>query len=228
MTLRDKIALAWSNLGRRRVRTALTSVGVVVGIMTLVTMVSLVNGVQQQVKTQFEKIGLDRVVVRPPGEGLFGGGGGEGGIGGSFNPFDVGGRVSIISNADVQRWKKWPETLQVIPEIEIPASITTGIQLRGRTVSVRIGGDSTPRRGPFTPTPTALAGSLDLPEGRGHIVLSRGTLRALQIPEKGFASRVGQSVQLVLAAPRGQKKTYSLRISGVWRSKAGGSTTRIY
>jgi putative ABC transport system permease protein len=217
MTLRDKIALAWSNLGRRKVRTALTSVGVVVGITTLVTMVSLVNGVQQQVKTQFEKIGLDRVVVRPPGEGLFGGGGGGegGGLGGGFNPFDLGGRTSIITQADVNRWKKWPQALQVIPEIDIPGSIITGLQLRGKTVGVRIGSDSTPRRGPFSSAPAAIAGSLDLPEGRGHIVLSRGTLRALKVPEKDFPSLLGQNATLILAAPRGQKKSFPMQISGV-------------
>jgi putative ABC transport system permease protein len=94
MKLSDKTALAWSNLGRRKVRTALTSIGVIVGIMTVVTMVSLVNGVQQQVRQQFEKIGLDRVVVRPPGEGGFGGG-----MGGGFDPFGFSERTKLITPA---------------------------------------------------------------------------------------------------------------------------------
>jgi len=216
VTLRDQLALAWSNLGRRRVRTALTSTGVVVGIMTLVTMVSLVNGVQQQVKQQFERIGLDRVVVRPQGEGFFGGGGGpgEGDLGG-FNPFDIGGRVGIISPSDITRWQSWPQAVQVVPEIKIPSSITTGVALRGKTVSVRIGSDSIARRGPFSESPEAVVGSLDLPPGRGHIILSQGTLHALRIPDKQFASLLGQSAQIVLVAPRGQRKSYDLRISGV-------------
>ncbi len=81
MTFGDKASISWSNLGRRKVRTALTSVGVIVGITTVVTMVSLVNGVQQQVKEQFEKIGLDRVSVKPLTEGGGGGGFGGGGSG---------------------------------------------------------------------------------------------------------------------------------------------------
>ncbi len=210
MTFRDKSSLAWSNLGRRKVRTALTSVGVVVGITTLVTMVSLVNGVQQQVKTQFEKIGLDRVVVRPAGEGGFGGG-----DFGGFNPFDFGGRTSIIAPADVKRWKSWPEAVEVIPEIEIPSSIISGVKFRGKTVPVRIGSDSTPRRSAFSTAPTALFGSLDLPTGRGHIVLSRGTLRAFKIDKSQFSSLLGQNVEVVLAAPRGQKQNYDLKISGI-------------
>ncbi len=212
MKLRDKITLAWSNLGRRKVRTALTSVGVVVGITTLVTMVSLVNGVQQQVKQQFEKIGLDRVVVRPHGEGVFGA---NGSFEGGFNPFDIGGRVSIISPNDVKRWEKWPGVLQVVPEIEMPSSISSGVLFRGKSVGVRLGNDSIPRRGPFTEPPVALFGSLDLPASGGRIVLSRGTLRALKIPQKEFASLLGQKTQIVLAAPRGQKKSYSFQISGI-------------
>lgn len=215
MTFRDKITLAWSNLGRRKVRTALTSVGVVVGITTLVTMVSLVNGVQQQVKQQFEKIGLDRVVVNPPGEGPFGGGGGGGFGGGGLNPFDAGGRVRIISPADVKRWKSWPQAVEVTPEIDIPSSVTTGLQLRGKTISIRIGSDSTPRRGPFSDAPTPLAGNLNLPEGRGRIVLSRGTLKALKIPEKEFASLIGQKAEIILAAPRGEKQSYPMLIAGI-------------
>jgi ABC-type lipoprotein release transport system permease subunit len=169
-------------------------------------MVSLVQGVQQQVKLQFEKIGMDRVKVQPEGEGGFGGG---------FNPFDLGGRVNIITSADVKRWEAWPQVVKVIPEIEIPSSIISGLKWRDKTVPVRVGSDSTPRRGPFSEGPTALFGTLDLPSGRGNIVVSRGTLRTLKIPEKQFASLLGQSVQVVLAAPRGQKQSYSLKISGI-------------
>lgn len=211
MRLQDKTSLAWSNLGRRKVRTALTSVGVVVGITTLVTMVSLVNGVQQQVKRQFEKIGLDRVVVRPPGEGDFG----SGFPGGGFNPFDLGGRTGTITPADVQRWKAWPEAVQVIPEIEIPFSVTSGLGFRGKTLPVSIGSDSTPRRGPFNDPPAALFGSLDLPAARGNIVVSRGVLRALKIPQNQFASLLGQTVQIILVAPRGQRQSYDFKIFGI-------------
>ena len=213
MTFRDKIGLAWSNLGRRRVRTALTSVGVVVGITTLVTMVSLVNGVQQQVKEQFEKIGLDRVVVRPPGENGFAGFGGGDGGGGGFNPFDLGGRVEIITPADVKRWKSWPQAVEVTPEIQIPNSVASAVVFGGKTVKVRIASTSSPERNPFSTAPTALAGSLDLPSGSGHIVLSRKV--AQELTSKANAALIGKKVQLVLATPRGERKSYSFLVSGV-------------
>ena len=221
MKLVDKTSLAWSNLGRRKVRTALTSIGVVVGIVTVVTMVSLVNGVQQQVRSQFEKIGLDRVVVRPPGEGGFGAGG-DGGAGG-FDLFGLSERTKLITSKDIQRWRSWPEARQVIPEIELPEGVVSGLVLRGEAfgkargkgLAVRIGGSSTPRRGPFADPPEALFGSLDLPDKRGAVVLSRGFLKALKVPSAQFASLLGQSVEVTLAAPRGQKQKYPLKVSGI-------------
>ena len=236
MTFRDKTAMAWSNLGRRKVRTLLTSVGVIVGILTLVTMVSLVNGVQIQVKHQFEKIGLDRVSVRPGSAGGggfpgFGGGGGGdgGGNSGEFDPFGLSVRTKIIAPADVKRWKTWPGVTQITPEVELPGSIAAGLTIGATTgkaaknakaavtvvtARVRLGNSSAPRRGPFSETPVALAGDLELPAGRGHVVVSQGALNALKI-ETAPAQLLGQNATITLATPRGERKTYAFVISGV-------------
>ena len=221
MTFRDKTAMAWSNLGRRKVRTFLTSVGVIVGILTLVTMVSLVNGVQIQVKHQFEKIGLDRVSVRP---GSAGGGGfpgfGGGGNSGEFDPFGLSVRTKEIAPADVKRWQKWPGVTQVTPEVELPGSIVAGLTIGAKTAKsaktarVRLGNSSAPRRGPFSETPESLAGSLELPAGRGHVVVSRGALKALKI-QTAPAQLIGQNATITLATPRGERKSYDFVISGV-------------
>ncbi len=229
MRLSDKASLAFSNLGRRKVRTALTSIGVIVGIMTVVTMVSLVNGVQRQVREQFEKIGLDRVVVRPPGENGFGGfaGGGDRGSGGGggFDPFGFDERTQLITDKDIKRWKSWPEARQVTPEIEMPSSIVSGLKLRGKTVPVRIATSSAPRRGPFSEAPTALFGTIEVPDARGSIVLSQGALKSLKVPSAQFSALLGQNVQVVLAAPRGQKQSYEFKIIGA--STDGGRMIQI-
>ncbi len=215
MTWNDKISLSWSNLGRRKVRTALTSVGVIVGIMTVVTMVSLVNGVQQQVKTQFEKIGLDRVTVRPPVEG---GGGG-------FNPFSFGERSKLITSADLKRWGAWPETQQVIPEIELPFGVISKLKYGNQSRAVRIASNGGLPGSPFAEAPVAVAGSLDLPATRGSIVLSRGALKSLQIASDKARGLLGQSVQITLEAPRGEKQSYQFKVIGV--SSQGGSQVRV-
>jgi putative ABC transport system permease protein len=65
MTLKDLAKTSLSNLGRHKVRTALNAVGVTVGILTIVTMLSLGVGVQQEVIRVFRGAGLETVRVRP-------------------------------------------------------------------------------------------------------------------------------------------------------------------
>jgi putative ABC transport system permease protein len=50
----DTVAMAWANLARRKGRTVLTAAGVVIGVASLVLMVSLGLGVQRQVVQMFE------------------------------------------------------------------------------------------------------------------------------------------------------------------------------
>src|SRR6266540_4137061 len=65
MKLSDTLLTATQNLGRRKVRTVLTSIGVFVGIITIVTMVSLGVGIQKQVTDTIKQLGLDTVFVTP-------------------------------------------------------------------------------------------------------------------------------------------------------------------
>jgi putative ABC transport system permease protein len=69
MTIQDQIRTALANVGRRKLRSALASLGVVVGTLTIVIMVLLASGVRQQINRQFASIGLDRLTVMPPGGG---------------------------------------------------------------------------------------------------------------------------------------------------------------
>ncbi|RYX81409.1 ABC transporter permease [bacterium] len=218
MTIRDKYSTAWSNLGRRKVRTFLTSVGVIVGIMTIVTLISLVNGVQVQVNNQFEKIGLDRVSVRPRTSG--GGGGG-------FDMFNMRERTKIITAADIERWRKWPLVKGVRPEIDLPFGVITKIHWKGQSKSVRVENEQGGPMGNIflTEAPDPLAGSLDLPEARGSIVLNKGILRAFDVEQSKASTLVGQKVQISLEAPRGEKKSFDFKVIGV--SSEGGAAVQV-
>lgn len=201
MTLSDKAGTAWSNLGRRKVRTVLTSIGVVVGIMTIVTLVSLVNGVQRQVKEQFEKLGLDRVIARPPSVG-----------GEDFGFFGFSERTKNITPSDVARWKRWPEVQEITPEVDLPFGTVTKLRLNGKLQAVRVEGQSSLRRRPFGEPPSVVAGTLSLP-ARSGVVLSQGALKRLGI--KNFAQLLNRQAEIVLQAPRGESKSYKLKIVGV-------------
>ena len=214
MTFKDKTLTAWSNLGRRKVRTALTSVGVVVGIMTLVTLVSLATGVRLQVQKQFEKIGLDRVIVRPESAG-----------GGGFGMFDFGERTKLITPADVTRWKSWAGVKEVVPEVDMPAGVKARFIWKNQSVPVQIGGDNPMRRGPFGDPPEPLAGNIEVLNAPGKIVLSRKVLQRLKVPKKDFQTLINQSATLEIKAPRGQTQKYKFIVSGV--SDSGSPAAQI-
>ena len=68
MTLKDLAKTALGNLTRHKIRTILSAVGVTVGILTLVTMVSLGIGVHRETISTFESAGLEQVRVYPATE----------------------------------------------------------------------------------------------------------------------------------------------------------------
>ncbi len=53
------------SLTRRKLRTILTTFGIFVGIVTIVTMVALAAGVQREVTRNVEELGLDSIQVYP-------------------------------------------------------------------------------------------------------------------------------------------------------------------
>jgi putative ABC transport system permease protein len=208
MTTKDKVTTAWSNLGRRKVRTALTSVGVVVGILTLVTLVSLATGVRLQVKQQFEKIGLDRVTVRPHTDG----------DGGGFNPFSFGERIKIITPADVERWRRWPGVQEVTPQVDMPIGLQARLLWKNSSTPIRISDGDPMRRGPFSEAPKAIAGDLNVLNKSGAVVLSQGVLKKWKVAKP--RELLGQSVTVQLLAPRGEKQSYQFKVIGVADGKS--------
>jgi ABC-type antimicrobial peptide transport system permease subunit len=81
---------------------------------------------------------------------------------------------------------------------------------------VRIPGSANPfRGGPFRAETKALAGSIELPAGSGAIVLSKSVLQRLKIGPKEYSSLPGKPAEIVLQTPRGEKRSYPMRIVGV-------------
>jgi len=66
----DYLRLALDNITHRKVRSYLTMVGVFIGIMAVVTLISLGQGLQKYIDYQFEQIGGDRILVTPGGGGF--------------------------------------------------------------------------------------------------------------------------------------------------------------
>jgi putative ABC transport system permease protein len=212
MTIQDQFRTALSNVGRRKLRSVLASLGVVVGTLTIVIMVSLASGVREQINRQFESVGLDRLMVTASG-------GGRGGFGPrGFGAFG-GGRRRQITSQDVSEWKKLSGVRQVVPEVNLPASVALELKWNGTNVPVRIGGEEFRPGAIFQELPQPVTGSLDLPEA-GGIVISRGAAQAVGLTSNKFAQFIGQPVETVLRTPRGETQSYSLRLCGISDERA--------
>jgi len=68
MISREFLAIAAANLWRMKLRTALTSIGVMVGVGALTSMLSFGFGMQRNVMAEFRRIGLFRTIQVLPGQ----------------------------------------------------------------------------------------------------------------------------------------------------------------
>ena len=108
MTFRDTVGLALRNLGEAMLRTALTTMGVSIGIASLAGMVSLGVGLQDQFVGRFAKSGVFDAITVTPGQDLPGGmailaGGGRGGRGGRRGEFGARRRAEQAAQSSSDR-----------------------------------------------------------------------------------------------------------------------------
>ncbi len=214
MTIGDQVITALCNVGRRKLRSALASLGVIVGTVTIVLMVSLTSGVRRQINRQFEAMGLSRITVLPSGNrpGDFGG----------FGPFDAPGSAQgrkIITAADVSRWKGMSGVSKVSAEVNLPLSVGVDLKWKDTVKPVRMSGGRRMGGNPFEKPAEAAAGSLELPE-QGGALLSRGAVTAMGISSNDLASLIGMPVEAILRTPRGETQSFVLRVHGVSQEKS--------
>ena len=60
----DYLKLSINNLLQRKTRSFLTIIGIVIGIMAVVALISIGQGLQESIIGQFEKIGSDRIIIQ--------------------------------------------------------------------------------------------------------------------------------------------------------------------
>lgn len=65
--MRDLVFLAARNLGARKARSALTLIGIAIGMTAVVALVSLSLGAQRTIERQFAKLGADVILIIPAG-----------------------------------------------------------------------------------------------------------------------------------------------------------------
>lgn len=72
MSFFQYLGIAWENVVHRKKRAYLTIIGVFIGIMAVVALVSLGRGLEAGVNAEFSKLGVDKIFVQPAS--AFGGG----------------------------------------------------------------------------------------------------------------------------------------------------------
>jgi putative ABC transport system permease protein len=205
MNLRDVARTALSNLTRHKARTALTTVGVVVGILTIVTMVSLGIGVQREMKEAFGSVGLETVRLYPVTEEVS-----------AYDLFGEPERSRLLTPELVRELRARDDVLEAIPFLRLPYTVRMTIRLDDKEIMVSPWGpqpSSIPE--PFAIAPRTLAGMEEPPEEGGGIVVSEQALTKLGYEGNDLASLLGKEIELLLYAPRGESQSFSFTISGI-------------
>ena len=211
MTLTDLAKTSFGNLGRHKARTLLSAIGVTVGILTIVTMVSLGVGVQREFIQTFQSVGLETVRVRPVTEERT-----------AFNQFAEPQRTVIITQGLVEEMRARDDVLEVRPRIYTPGSMDVSLVVGEEMVRVRVGEFNWGLNDPFTTAPELVAGGELERDSQGGIVVSASALEALGYEDQEtFEDLIGRDVELVLSAPRGDTQVFPFRVVGVLKTNYG-------
>jgi putative ABC transport system permease protein len=219
MTRGDLLRTSFGNLGRHPVRTVLSAVGVTVGILTIVTMVSLGVGVHKEILQQFEGAGLETINVQPVTEERS-----------AYTAFAEPKRTVLITPELVEEIRLRPDVVEVLPRVYVPSGATVYLELGGEELNVRVYvGDSTwGFRDPFTAPPQLVAGRELAADAEGEVILSREALEALGYDEQSeWEDVIGQEILLVLKAPRGDTESFPFVVVGVQDSEYWGANIAV-
>jgi ABC-type antimicrobial peptide transport system permease subunit len=205
MRLSDTILTATQNLGRRKVRTVLTSIGVFVGIITIVTMVSLGVGIQKQITDTIKELGLETVFVTPRLERV---------PGASSTLVRLRPEKPLNNEAVAQIGAvRGVESVEVL--LSLPAAPEMTLTIEGKTFPIVLR-ERAPQERLFSRGEEVLAGRTmgNTPDERGIVLNSRLLLRQ-DFTEEQFSGLVGKPVVITVTAPRGDKQTFETSVAGI-------------
>jgi ABC-type lipoprotein export system ATPase subunit/ABC-type lipoprotein release transport system permease subunit len=204
LTLRDTVQSAIRNLGRRPVRNILTAGGVLIGIVTLVAMVSFGVGVQREVERNFETIGLENLFVQPQFDESDG-----------FDPFSQPKPTIPLTPDKVAQIGSLEDVVGITPVLSLPAGIDISLTMDGDSIPVRIAdGGPTPFRFGPPGASNILAGS-DFDGQQVGALLVVGLADQLLKEGETYEDLIGRKVVLTVTLPRGESSDFSTTIIGV-------------
>jgi len=222
LSLRDLMRTAWDNLRRRPVRNILTASGVLIGIVTLVAMVSFGVGVQNEVNRNFEALGLENVFISPTFPEQTD----------AFDPFGVSKPKQPITPETVAVLRDLPEVQTVTPVLNLPYNMEVSLFYADKALPIRLSGGfgNGPGGpgGPGMPTPPEMLAGAALGEGdtQGVTLIEGLADQLLEGTGLVYEDLVNQPVTLTVRLPRGETKEFTSQIVGV-ESGRGSNTIEL-
>ena len=200
----DIASSAFRNLGRRPVRNILTAGGVLIGIITLVAMVSFGVGVQREVQRNFDTIGLENIFVRPQFD-----------EGDGFDPFGAAEAVTPLTPELTAQIASLPNVAAVTPSLNLPQGIDITLTLDEQELPVRVADSFGEGRFSFGGSDEPLAGQTLDDAGTRGVVLVAGLADQFLNGDQRYQSLIGRPVILTLRLPRGETEQFRSTIVGV-------------
>lgn len=200
MRLSDILTTAFSNLGRRKVRSFLTIFGIFVGVLTVVTMTSLGVGVQAELTRNVRAVGLETIFVRPETRDR------------GSDPFAPEERVTPLTPGLLDELRAMSEVASVTPMVELPPFMDLRVELNGESRPSRL--FDAFGRDPFTPEAEIVAGG-SLTEGAADGLLI--STRLAELVGLSPAQAVGRPATLIVTLPRGEQQRFATTVVGVAR-----------
>jgi ABC-type lipoprotein export system ATPase subunit/ABC-type lipoprotein release transport system permease subunit len=213
----DILRSSVKNLRRRPVRNILTAGGVLIGIITLVAMVSFGVGVQQEVQRNFETIGLENIFVSPTFEGQ---------EEENFDPFAEPEPRQALTPDIVDKIEQLPLVTAVTPELRLPWGIEIALSYGDQELPVFASSDMGARRFGFGGTNEAVAGEIFTEGETEGLVLVSGLADRLVTDGQTYDDLVGETVNLTITLPRGESADFPATIVGI-RDSIGSRTIDI-
>jgi putative ABC transport system permease protein len=204
----DSTRSALQNLRRRPVRNFLTAAGVLIGIITLVAMVSMGVGVQREVQRNFETIGLENIFVSPTyGETD------------EFDPFARPEPVAPITPDLVAQIAALDGVSSIRTSLNLPSGIDLSLVWEGQPIGVRASNSFGMGQsgGPFNPSDVLAGRGFEADNGRG-VIISDGFADDLLAEGQNYDDLIDQSLQITAQLPRGETADFETVIIGVRQS----------
>ena len=65
--LRESIKMSWQNIKANKMRSFLTVLGIIIGVTAVISLVTIVEGLTNEITSQFEELGAGKIAVQAYG-----------------------------------------------------------------------------------------------------------------------------------------------------------------